>query len=351
MPWSPREITLRSRLQRDRRVIRHQLRVHRPPTLSLPDAVELIIGPMARSHEPVDYGEYLQLDKLLASQAPKSAEAGAPAHDEMLFIVVHQAYELWFKQILHELDSVHEPLPPRLGGRAQRRRGGRPPRARRGDPEDPARPAPGARDHDAPRLPGVPRPARARLRLPERAVPADREPPRPAAARARAPRTLARRRRGSASGQRERAARAPKRSPRSSTLVERWLERTPFLELPGFQFWEQYDAAVERMLAADRATIEAQPHLVPRRARRAAPRAGADRGELRGRDRREPPTRSFARRANAACLTGPPAPPSSSTSTATSRSCTCPSACCTRWWTWTSCSRPGATGTPSWSTA
>ena len=59
-----------------------------------------------KPYPPVDYGEYLQLDKLLTSQSPKSTEAGAPAHDEMLFIVVHQAYELWFKLILHELDSV-----------------------------------------------------------------------------------------------------------------------------------------------------------------------------------------------------------------------------------------------------
>ncbi len=52
------------------------------------------------------YGEYLQLDKILSAQAPESANYGEGAHDEMLFIVIHQAYELWFKQILHELQSV-----------------------------------------------------------------------------------------------------------------------------------------------------------------------------------------------------------------------------------------------------
>jgi tryptophan 2,3-dioxygenase len=46
------------------------------------------------------------LEKILNSQRRKSAEHGAPAHDEMLFIIIHQTYELWFKQILHELDSV-----------------------------------------------------------------------------------------------------------------------------------------------------------------------------------------------------------------------------------------------------
>ncbi|MFP5519493.1 MAG: tryptophan 2,3-dioxygenase family protein [Bdellovibrionia bacterium] len=57
-------------------------------------------------HPPVHYHEYLQIDKLLDSQHRKSAELGNPAHDEWLFIIVHQTYELWFKQIILELDSV-----------------------------------------------------------------------------------------------------------------------------------------------------------------------------------------------------------------------------------------------------
>ncbi|TDH27736.1 tryptophan 2,3-dioxygenase [Segetibacter sp. 3557_3] len=53
------------------------------------------------------YGTYLGLDKVLSSQHPKSFEApNTPAHDEMLFIIIHQAYELWFKQILFELEFV-----------------------------------------------------------------------------------------------------------------------------------------------------------------------------------------------------------------------------------------------------
>src|SRR5260370_42668907 len=54
----------------------------------------------------VYYADYLKLDTLLAAQAPESARQGQPAHDEMLFIIVHQAYELWFRQILHELDRI-----------------------------------------------------------------------------------------------------------------------------------------------------------------------------------------------------------------------------------------------------
>jgi tryptophan 2,3-dioxygenase len=57
-------------------------------------------------HEPeasVTYQSYLQLDTLLSLQVPRSE---GPEHDEMLFIVIHQVYELWFKELLHELDHV-----------------------------------------------------------------------------------------------------------------------------------------------------------------------------------------------------------------------------------------------------
>lgn len=60
-------------------------------------------------HPPVYYGEYLQLDKIIDAQAPVSFnEHNEKAHDEMLFIIIHQAYELWFKQILFEVNSVTE---------------------------------------------------------------------------------------------------------------------------------------------------------------------------------------------------------------------------------------------------
>lgn len=52
------------------------------------------------------YSDYLELDKVLDAQHPESFKLNKPAHDEMLFIIVHQAYELWFKQILFELDFV-----------------------------------------------------------------------------------------------------------------------------------------------------------------------------------------------------------------------------------------------------
>jgi tryptophan 2,3-dioxygenase len=58
--------------------------------------------------KPVYYSSYLQLDKILEAQEPESAKNGVRADDEMLFIIIHQAYELWFKQILHEVNIVRE---------------------------------------------------------------------------------------------------------------------------------------------------------------------------------------------------------------------------------------------------
>ena len=55
--------------------------------------------------EPVTYSGYLRLDQLLSAQQPKSSE-----HDEMLFIVIHQIYELWFKQLLHEFGKAQAEL-------------------------------------------------------------------------------------------------------------------------------------------------------------------------------------------------------------------------------------------------
>src|SRR6186997_3018984 len=52
------------------------------------------------------YSDYIELDKILSSQHPKSFSSLEEGNDEMLFIIIHQAYELWFKQILFELDLV-----------------------------------------------------------------------------------------------------------------------------------------------------------------------------------------------------------------------------------------------------
>lgn len=56
------------------------------------------------------YRDYLALDKILDAQTLESDKHGQHAHDEMLFIVTHQAFELWFKQVMYELRSVIDTL-------------------------------------------------------------------------------------------------------------------------------------------------------------------------------------------------------------------------------------------------
>jgi tryptophan 2,3-dioxygenase len=57
------------------------------------------------SDSPITYASYLCLDELLACQRPATDQ-----HDEMLFVVIHQVYELWFKQILHEAELLQTRL-------------------------------------------------------------------------------------------------------------------------------------------------------------------------------------------------------------------------------------------------
>ena len=57
------------------------------------------------TEQALSYTSYLALDEVLAAQRPRSDE-----HDELLFIVIHQVYELWFKQILHEVEYLQENL-------------------------------------------------------------------------------------------------------------------------------------------------------------------------------------------------------------------------------------------------
>ena len=60
-----------------------------------------------RTETGLTYGEYLKVPELLSLQQPQSEPVH---HDEMLFIIIHQAYELWFKQILHEMESTRESM-------------------------------------------------------------------------------------------------------------------------------------------------------------------------------------------------------------------------------------------------
>ena len=59
------------------------------------------------------YGSYLQLERLLSAQR---LESEPPAHDELLFITIHQVYELWFQQLLHEATAARDAM-QRTGAR------------------------------------------------------------------------------------------------------------------------------------------------------------------------------------------------------------------------------------------
>lgn len=209
---------------------------------------------MSKDYPPVEYSEYLKLDRLLTSQAPKSVEHGRPAHDEMLFIVVHQAYELWFKQILHELDSVTALF--------------------RADSVDER--SIGVAVSRLLRVVEIQKLLLDQLRVLETMTPLDfldfRDLLLPASGFESVQFRLIESKLGLRRERRvplERVGSPPPlewqrkaledaaSAPSLFALVERWLERTPFLELPGFQFWDSYRQAVARMLEADRRTVEA----------------------------------------------------------------------------------------------
>jgi tryptophan 2,3-dioxygenase len=60
---------------------------------------------MTTTSDPLTYGSYLRLPDLLSCQSPRTAK-----HDELLFVIIHQVYELWFKQILHEAAMLQHQL-------------------------------------------------------------------------------------------------------------------------------------------------------------------------------------------------------------------------------------------------
>jgi tryptophan 2,3-dioxygenase len=205
---------------------------------------------MTKPYPSVEYAEYLKLDQLLSSQSPKSLEYGPPAHDEMLFVIVHQAYELWFKQILHELDSVlalfrADSVDERSIGVALSR---------------------------LTRVTEIQKLLVDQLRVLETMTPLDFLDFRDFLVPASGFQSLQFRlietklglraeHRALASSERRAALRAAEAEPSLFALVERWLERTPFLETPGFPFWSSYGRAVDAMLGGDRETIASNPTL------------------------------------------------------------------------------------------
>ena len=208
---------------------------------------------------PLYYGDYLELGKLLDSQHPKSGAQGTAAHDEMLFIIVHQVYELWFKQILHEIGSVidlfsEQRMDDRDMGVAVARLG---------------------------RVTEIQRVLNAQLGVIETMTPLDfldfRDHLLPASGfqsvQFRIIETSLGLRHDDRTAFSQDAYRtrlndddrasveATAQRPSLFDVVEQWLERTPFLNLEGYDFWGEYQAAVGKMLDEDRAIIGRNPSL------------------------------------------------------------------------------------------
>lgn len=220
---------------------------------------------MAGNKRAISYGSYLELERLLGAQNPESARAGRPAHDEMLFIVVHQAYELWFKLILHELDSV-------LGIFSK-------PAVEEKDV--------GLATARLSRVTEIQKLLVDQLRVLETMTPLDflefRDYLNPSSGFQSVQFRLIENKLGLRPQDRLEYSHCPyhayvdapaaarmvasEKEPSLFALVERWLERTPFLDLGGYKFWEAYRSAVERMLSADAALIGKNAVLSPQRKR------------------------------------------------------------------------------------
>jgi len=263
--------------------------------------------PRAPLSEPLYYADYIHLDRLLECQQLESARRGHPAHDEMLFIVVHQTYELWFKQVLWELDAIlaifrSSTVREEDVGRAVSRFG---------------------------RIVEIQRVLIQQIDVLETMTPLDfldfRDDLIPASGLQSVQFRLVENKLGirrqdrlqlhdaayTSRFRKEDRARleASEKEPSLFDVLERWLERTPFLSLRGFDFWKEYRRAVDRMLSADGASIRENPTLTETEkstqlaglestARRFEDAFGASAGEA----AEAAPGRHFSRRALQAAL-------------------------------------------------
>jgi len=209
--------------------------------------------------EPLYYWDYLRLDRLLDAQQPVSGGEGEPAHDELLFIVVHQAFELWFKQILHEVDRMLAVMS-----------------------------GPEVADTEISkvvaalgRITAIQRLLIEQLGVLETMTPLDfldfRNQLIPASGFQSVQFRLIENKFGLTMDHRLKikgmpytsvlseehvaAIEASAREPSLHEHLERWLRRTPFLSFGGFDFWRAYREAVAEMMARDRAVIESHPQL------------------------------------------------------------------------------------------
>lgn len=195
------------------------------------------------------YREYLRLDKILDAQELESQKAGKPAHDEMLFIITHQAYELWFKQIVFELQEVIRIL---SGDVVEARKMGR-------------------ILHLLARIKTIQRVLIEQIEVIETITPLDFLEFRDLLVPASGFQSIMFKRIEIMMGIRK-ENRIPadcaffktrlsfsdqkrlsdvESQPNLLELVDLWLQRAPLFDFKGFNFWESYNEAVEKMLASD----------------------------------------------------------------------------------------------------
>ncbi len=209
---------------------------------------------MEKEPSPVYYSDYLKIDTLLSCQQPKSAEYGKPAHDETLFIIIHQVYELWFKLILHELDSLVDMF--------------------RKDYVDER--SIGEAVSKLQRIIQIQKILIEQIHVLETMTPLDflefRNFLNPASGfqsvqfrlienklglRRKDRILLSQKEYTKHLTQEDRDIVEPSEKEESLfSLVEKWLERTPFLDLPEFSFWQSYQVAVNTMLDSDRRNLQ-----------------------------------------------------------------------------------------------
>ena len=199
---------------------------------------------------PIEYQDYLKIDQLLDCQKLKSEEYENKAHDEMLFIIVHQTYELWFKQILTELDSIRNIF-----------------QKEKMDERDML--VVTSRLHRIVEIQGV---LVHQISVLETMTPLDflefRNYLYPASGFQSVQNRLIENKFGLRAGQRHTLNQTDYRrfiakdyipileesekEPSLFELLEKWLERTPFLSIKGFDFWKEYQSAVSKMLQNDK---------------------------------------------------------------------------------------------------
>jgi len=214
---------------------------------------------MKKKTNPQNYNDYLKIDSLLKSQVLLSEENKIEAHDEMLFIITHQVYELWFKQILFEIDSIFKVFDRNVIDESHV----------------------GIVVSRLERINVIQQLLIDQIKILETMTPMDfldfRDLLTPASGFQSAQFRLIENKIGLQKDKRlgyggidykdkinTEQLDVVKKSEDSKSLfdlVEQWLERTPFLEFDDFNFWDQYRIAVEKMILNDKKIIEMNEKL------------------------------------------------------------------------------------------